>query len=303
MKLHYRLPLFFLLTLCASVPASADTASEAAKSNKETVLAFAEKPARRIVSLSPAATEILCAVGAFSQIAACTDFCDYPRNVKTLPTVGGFDGKTLSIEKILSFKPDLVYATRGMHDYLVGTLRSYGIRVYVSDASHVSDVLAEIGDMGTVTGHTAEGLAVQKHIMSVLDAVRVKVQGKKTPSVYWEIWNAPYMSAGKESFMNDLVSQAGGTNIFGDMEQAYPLVSEETIVTRNPDVIIIPDMEKQTLQSIQQRSGWNTIHAVQNGRVVFINADVTARPGPRIADAVLMLAKAIHSDLSFDGIR
>ncbi|HAH62909.1 MAG TPA: hypothetical protein DCL73_12520, partial [Treponema sp.] len=190
---------FPVLTLTAAA-----TSVDVKSVNSATLRSFATKPAERIVSLSPAATETLCAVGAFGQIAARTDFCDYPEEVKTLPTVGGFDGKTLSIEKIISFKPDLVYATYGMHDYLVDTLRSYGIQVYISDASLVKDVLGEIRDMGKITGHEAEAENVRGHITSVLDAVSAKVQGKKAPAVYWEVWNAPYMSAGKTSFMNDL---------------------------------------------------------------------------------------------------
>jgi len=282
---------------------AADSSVDAKAINTTALQAFKSKHAERIVSLSPAATEILCAVGAFSQIAARTDFCDYPAEVKMLSSVGGFDGKTLSIEKIISYKPDLVYATHGMHDYLVNTLRSYGIQVYISDASFVKDVLTEIADMGSITGHEAEAAAVRNHITSVLDAVNAKIQGLAALSVYWEVWNSPYMSAGKDSFLNDLVTRAGGSNIFADINQAYPVVSEETIIARKPDVILIPDTESVTPQSVKTRAGWSTIPAVRSGRIIRINSDVTARPGPRISDAVLLLAKAVHPEISFDGIK
>jgi len=295
--------LFSLIVAAAVFPLTAGDAKVDVKAvNTASLQAFAVTPAEHVVSLSPAATEILCAVGAFRQIAARTDFSDYPPEAKTLPSVGGFDGKTLSIEKIISYKPDLVYATYGMHDYLVDTLRSYGIQVYISDASSVQDVLAETGDIGRITGHAAEAAAVQNHITSVIKAIRAKVTGAEIPAVYWEVWNSPYMSVGKTSFMNDLITLAGGRNIFADINQAYPLVSEETIIARSPNVILVPDMEKETIQSVKNRHGWNTISAVQEGRITFINADVTARPGPRIADAVLLLAKAIHPEISFDDI-
>lgn len=301
----YKLPAVVCILIRFQIlPLTAADASVDVKAvNRAALRAFGSKHAERIVSLSPAATEILCAVGAFKQTAARTDFCDYPPEVTALPSVGGFDGKTLSIERIISYKPDLVYATYGMHDYLVNTLRTYGIQVYISDASLVKDVLAEIGDMGSITGHETEASAVQNHITSVLDAVSKKIQGHAVPAVYWEVWNSPYMSAGKDSFMNDLVTRAGGGNIFADIAQAYPIVSEETIIARKPDVMLIPDMEKETPLSVQNRAGWNTIPAVQHGRIICINADVTARPGPRIADAVLLLAKAIHPEISFDGIK
>ena len=284
-------------------PAAADSSVDVKAVNRTALQAFGSKHAERIVSLSPAATEILCAVGAFSQIAARTDFCDYPENVQTLPSIGGFDGKTLSIEKIISYRPDLVYATYGMHDYLVGTLRSYGIQVYISDAQVVKAVITEIGDIGSITGHKAEADAVRNHITSVLAAVRAKTQAAAVPSVYWEVWNSPYMSAGKDSFMNDLVVEAGGRNIFADIGQAYPVVSEESIIARKPDVILIPDSGKVTALSVQNRAGWSTIPAVSSGRIIYMNADITARPGPRIADAVILLAKALHPEISFDGIK
>jgi ABC-type Fe3+-hydroxamate transport system substrate-binding protein len=289
---------FPVLTLAA-----ADTSVDVKAVNRAALQAFDSKHAERIVSLSPAATEILCAVGAFNRIAARTDFCNYPENVQTLPSIGGFDGKTLSIEKIISYRPDLVYATYGMHDYLVGTLRSYGIQVYISDASFIKDVLAEIDGIGRITGHEADAAVVRNHITSVLDAVSTKIQGAATPGVYWEVWNQPYMSAGKNAFMNDLITSAGGSNIFADINQAYPVVSEETIIARKPDVILIPDTESITPQSVQNRAGWSSIPAVSSGRIIRINSDVTTRPGPRIADAVRILAKAIHPEISFDGIK
>lgn len=270
--------------------------------NADTIRTFSSKHAQRIVSLSPAATETLCSLGAFSQTAARTDYSDYPEEAVSIPSVGGFDGKTLSIEKILSYKPDLVYMTSGMHDYLVPTLRKYGIRIYISDASSVSGVITEITDMGKITGRTKEAAAVTGHIMSVLADVKSRTGTKSAPAVYWEIWKSPYMSVGETSFMNDLINNAGGRNIFSSIDQAYPLVSEESVIARNPAVIIIPDMEHETADSVSHRPGWNIIDAVKNSRITVVNSDVTSRPGPRIADAVLLLAKAIHPELSFDDI-
>lgn len=278
------------------------TQSSTVSSNSAVVAAFLSSPAKHIVSLSPAATETLCAVGAFSQIAARTSLCDFPPEVADLPCVGGFDGKTISIEKIVSFHPDLVYATAGMHDYLAPLLKEYGINLYLSNASSIESVCSEITDMGKITGHIQKAEKLTAHIKSIVSGIQSRISGKNTPSVYWEIWNSPYMSAGSTSFMNGLIKAAGGANVFSDITQAYPLVSEETIIARKPDVIIIPDMENESLVSIHARPGWKIIPAVHNKRVYFVNADLTARPGPRIGEAVLQLAKSIHPDISFEGI-
>ena len=106
---------------------------------------------QRIISLSPSATEILFAIGAQNQIAARSDFCDFPENVKNIPSVGGFDGKTLSIEKILSFSPDFVYLTNGMHNYLIPFLQKHNIAYYISVADSIQTVLQEIAEIGKIT--------------------------------------------------------------------------------------------------------------------------------------------------------
>ena len=103
---------------------------------------------KSIVTLSPAAAEILYAIGAGDQIAAVSEFTDYPPEAASKPVVGGFDGKTLSIETIMSFKPDLVYLTEGMHNFLIATLESNGIAYYISKGDSIASVEQEILDVG-----------------------------------------------------------------------------------------------------------------------------------------------------------
>lgn len=303
---HIKKIVFILSILSTSLQLIAESAAppkNAVTGNAAVIQSFGKKHAEHIVSLSPAATEILCAIGAHGQIAARTDLCDYPPEVKQIPSAGGFDGKSLSIEKILSFQPDLVYATKTMHDHLIEPLRSYGIRVYVSNADSVEEVIEEIGDMGIITGHTSKAAAVQQHIHSTIIMIRNAIRNKPVVRVYWEVWNSPYMSAGNTSFINDLIMKAGGTNIFADTANAYPLVSEEAIIARNPDIIIIPGTGSLTADMVTQRTGWNSIKAVKNKRIFFVDDNITSRPGPRIADALVILARAIHPDAEFSGVK
>jgi len=260
------------------------------------LVAFAEP--KKIVVLTPAGSEILCAVGAYSQIAARTDYCDFPKEMNSLPSVGGFDGKTLSLETIVACEPDFVYGAKGMHDYLLLPLKKLGITLYLSDANSIQAVLDEITYIGRYTGHEKEGKKVSANISKTLDNIRAKLQNVGTVSVYYEVWNSPYMSAGKNSFINEIISTAGGKNIFGALSEEYPMVSEETIVASKPDVFLIPDMENETLDSINKRNGWQEIPAVKNGRIYFINSDVCSRPGPRIAEAVLLIAKQLHPEVA-----
>lgn len=244
-----------------------------------------------IVALSPASAEILFAVGAGKQISAVSDFTDYPAEATELPKVGGFDGKTLSMEKILSFKPDLVYLTDGMHNFLIEGLEANKIAYYVSTASSIKNLEQEIQQIGELTGHTAEAKKVIAEMNQKISSFRDT--SAATPSVYYEVWNAPYMSAGSTSFINDVISAAGGKNLFSDLSEAYPMVNEETIIARQPEIILIPAISGISAETVGSRAGWKNIPAVKNNRVYIIDDNLFTRPGPRIADAVQTLSELI----------
>ncbi len=246
---------------------------------------------QRIVSLSPAATEILFAVGAQDQIVARTNLCNYPPEAEKIPAAGGFDGKLFSLENIISFKPDFVYLTDGMHNHLIEPLTSYGIRVYVSKSNTLQDVLEEIQAIAEITGHKENGA---KCVASIKDEFRqAQDESKKLsahkPSVYWEIWNAPYMSVGSASFLNEIIELAGLTNIFAELNQQYPVVSEESIIAKKPDMILFASDANLSKEDFLKRGTWKNIPAVKNGKIYCIDADLMTRPGPRVGKAALAL--------------
>lgn len=251
---------------------------------------------QKIVSLSPASTEILFALGAQSQIAAVTDFSDYPPEAKTLPSVGGFDGKTLSIEKILGFNPDFVYLTSGMHDFLIDPLTEFNVPFYVSKGNSIQDVKNEILEIGKITGHQENAEKVIKKIDDSLDDAKQisKLLSDEASSekftVFYEVWNEPFMTAGKTSFISDIISSCGMKNVFDDLEEPYPIVSPEAIIARQPQIILIPKSSGITKDMVKARDGWGPIPAVINDKIYIIDDDIFTRPGPRISDAVEMLS-------------
>ena len=246
---------------------------------------------KSIVALSPSAAEILFTIGAGDQVSAVSEFTDFPPEAAAKPVVGGFDGKTLSIETIMSFKPDLVYITEGMHNFLIATLESNGIAYYISKGDSIASVEKEILDVGKITGHEKEAAKVVDGMEKKLKKAAASAhKGSAAVKVYWEVWNAPYMSAGASSFINDVIRAAGGENIFSDLKDAYPMVSEESIISRKPAVILIPASTGQAASSVGLRNGWSDIPAVKNGKVFVVDDNVYTRPGPRVADVVLELA-------------
>ena len=270
--------------ICCSAQVFAFGKREAAKS--------ADAVPQRIVSLSPAATEILFAVGAENQVVARTNLCNYPPEAQKLPAVGGFDGRLFSLENIVAFNPDFVYLTEGMHDHLVEPLTAYGIKVYVSKAQSLDDVLGEIQTIAEITGHKENGA---KCVASIKDEFRqAQEESKKLvahkPSVYWEIWNAPYMSIGSDSFLNEIIEVAGLENIFGALKQKYPVVSEESIIAAGPEMILYASDAPLSKDDFLKRGSWKNIPAIKNGRIYQIDADLMTRPGPRVGKAALALS-------------
>ncbi|MBO4640299.1 MAG: ABC transporter substrate-binding protein [Treponema sp.] len=294
-----------MLALAMSLSAkSKKTITKKIKKNAKAVEKTAEYP-KSIVTLSPAAAEILYAIGAGDQIAAVSQFTDYPPEAADKPIVGGFDGKTLSIETILSYEPDLVYLSEGMHNFLIEPLDSYGIKWYLSNATSITAIEKEIMDMGELTGHQDAAAQVVAQMAEKLSKAYTPQPAPteddevealdSTIKVYYEVWNAPFMSVGSTSFIHDVIVNAGGKNIFDDLTDAYPMVSDETIIARAPDVILIPMNNGVSVEDVKSRAGWDSIPAVANDRVYIIDDNVYSRPAPRIADVVLDLSELLNN--------
>ena len=294
-----------LLMLALAMSLSAKSKKTITKKIKKSAKTVEVTYPKSIVTLSPAAAEILYAIGAGDQIAAVSQFTDYPPEAADKPIVGGFDGKTLSIETILSYEPDLVYLSEGMHNFLIEPLDSYGIKWYLSNATSITAIEKEIMDMGELTGHQDEAAQVVAQMAEKLSKAYVpaaapteddEVQAlDSTIKVYYEVWNAPFMSVGSTSFIHDVIVNAGGKNIFDDLTDAYPMVSDETIIARAPDVILIPMNNGVSVEDVKARAGWDSIPAVANDRVYIIDDNVYSRPAPRIADVVLDLSELLNN--------
>ena len=279
-----------MLTLAMSLSAKAKkTVTKKVKKNVKVTEQTVQYP-KSIVTLSPSAAEILYAIGAGDQIVAVSEFTDYPPEAAAKPVVGGFDGKTLSIETIISFEPDFVYLTEGMHNFLIEPLDSYGIKWYLSNATSITAIEKEIMDLGEITGHQDEAAQVVAQMAEKLP----KTTGDSSIKVYYEVWNAPFMSVGSTSFINDVIVNAGGKNIFDDLTDAYPMVSDETIIARAPDVILLPRSNGVTVEDVKARAGWDSIPAVVNDRIYIIDDNMYSRPAPRIADVVLDLSELLN---------
>ncbi len=258
--------------------------------------AFPNKNPQRIVSLVPAITETIFAVGAENSLVARTDFCTFPAQAMALPSVGGFDGKAISFEKIIAFSPDLVCLAKGMHDHLINPLKSRGIQVFVSSAENLNDILDEIKSIAELTGRLRQGELCLSQIESQIECAKTLANStrKKRLCVYWEVSAKPYFTCGKKSFVTDLLKILGAENIFSDIDQSYPQVSEESIVSRMPQMIVFPAHAKNNKTNfILERKNWKNIPAVAQGKVFAVDGDLFSRPGPRIGQMAMALAEIL----------
>jgi iron complex transport system substrate-binding protein len=259
-----------------------------------------ERPARRVVSLVPSATESLVALGAAGQIVGRTRY-DTSAEVAALPSVGG--GIDASVEAIVNLHPDLVIAwnsdSRGAtRERLV----SLGIPVFVIKTEDTTDIFRGIASLGRMTGHDSAATAIATSVRRELVAVQRAAAGRPAPTVFYVVYNDPPMTAGPRTFIGQLISLAGGRSIFTDSSQLWPNVAMEEIVRRDPDLVIVPagDSSAKPLERFRQLTGWRALRAVREGHVVTVPADLVNRPSPVIGRSARVLLDAIHPELRSD---
>lgn len=258
-----------------------------------------EKAPTKIVSVSPAETESLFALGLDEQIVGVSDFDDYPEAATTKPKMGGVSKP--NEESIIAADADLVVTGISMSEEAVKKLRDLGITIFKTDPKSVDDVINNIETFGKITDRQAEAqkLAEQmkQDVADVTEAVKsVKPEDKK--KVYVEF--SPGWTVGKGEFMDEIITLSGATNVASDMT-GWNAINEENIIAANPDVILYADdvvEDSKTLdQIIKARSGWDQITAVKNDQVIGLDANLLTRPGPRVTQGLKEVAKAVYPDL------
>ena len=255
----------------------------------------------RIVSLVPALTEMLYAIGAGPQVVGVGSFDTFPTEISKLPRVGALlDPDT---ERILSLRPTLVLIYGSQTD-LQQQLARAGITAYVYRHGGIDRVFSTFGELGDATGHRAQADRVVRDLRTRLDAVRARVRGRPRPRVLLVIARQPktlreiYVSGGR-GFLHEMLEIAGGQNVFADVagESAQP--SQETLIARRPDIVIETHAEGmfQTSDVAGERAVWSALSslpAVRNRQVHVLIGQYLVVPGPRFAQATETLARTIH---------
>lgn len=255
----------------------------------------------RIVSLAPANTEILFALGLGNKVVGVTDYCDYPPEAKGKDKVGDFYAP--SIEKIIALEPDLIFATGGVQAEVVRQLEDLGETVVALDPKNVEDVLGAIGLTGQLTGTGEKAKAVTARMKQSMEKVREGLSGLspgQKPEVFVLVWyeDGKVFSAGPGTFVSSIVSMAGGKNVADDAKEEYPQYSMEKLMEKNPEVIISTAHGYRNPEDVKKILTLGDSKAVKNNRVYIVeDADLLTLPGPRIVEGLETVAHFLHPDI------
>jgi iron complex transport system substrate-binding protein len=259
-------------------------------------------PPKRVVSLAPSLTEMVFALGAGERLVGVTTVCNYPPAAQRLPKIGGMEDGGIDLERVLALKPDLVVAIGEFQMTTVEALRRLGLRVEVVPSQTLEDVFTAATRLGTLLGREAAAKRLTADLGARVERIRrmmAALPRERRPRVFYEVWDEPLMTATGHTLIGGLITLGGGVNVFGELPGRYVQVSPEAVLKRDPEVILAPEQHGSPVNSkaLVRRPGLAGVKAVRTGRILVLNGDIVSRAGPRIADALEMVARALHPEL------
>lgn len=257
----------------------------------------------RIVSLSPSTTELLFALGLGSSVVGRTEHCNYPPEALEIAKVGSGTLEGISREAIVNLQPDLVLCKWDSHQPLIETFEKLGIPIVAFGPENIQDMFKEARLIGSVTDHKTQAEQLIERMSSRLERLKAavsKIEAQDRKRVFYQVWDAPLMTAGPTSFIGELLTTAGFNNVFSDLTNRYTRVSSEVLVERDPQIIFAPTTHSTEvkLESFATRPGWENVTAVREGKIFIINGDQVSRCGPRLLDAMEQMIRLGYPDLA-----
>lgn len=247
-----------------------------------------KKQPQRIISCMPSITEMLFALNLDDEVAGVTTNCNYPKAAEGKEKVGR---EVMNVEKIMALKPDLVVMLGSAQKNDIGILKKRKLPVYVIDPHSVNGIMVSLQKLGVANNRQNSAYKTIQWMKRKLEWVNAEIHKskRKAPSAAVIVGYNPLVVAGPNSFIGDVLKKAGCRNIVYS-SVAYPPYSFEELIRRKPDVLVIPKGVVKGEKAIYNDSRWNKLSAVKNYRVLFIDADIISRPGPRVVTAIEKIA-------------
>ena len=247
---------------------------------------------RKLICLAPSIVDDVYSLGAGSDVIAVSDYTAYPADAAKKPSIGA--PLNPSLETIIAMHPDLVLATGDFNQIpAIDQLVRYGIPVFMVNPHGIAGIHKSILSLGHALNRDAEAAALLHDLQAREQSVRQRIEGKPVVRLFMPVWYDPIITAGKHAFITELIEMAGGSSITSDIAQEWPQVSLEAIVVRNPDALLLIKGSKVSLADLETRPGWQTLTAVRERRVFYVDKLIKL-PSPAAIYAMEDLAKELH---------
>ena len=253
-----------------------------------------KQPARRIIALSPGATELLFAAGAGEQLAAAVSFSDYPPAAQKLPRVGSY--QRLDLEAIVALKPDLIVAWRSgnpMGD--VARLQDMGFPVYISEPRQFEDVSATLERFGVLAGTELVAQGAANGFRAGIAALRERYADAAPVTVFYQVWDDPLMTVNDSHLISEAIRICGGVNVFGGLGALAPRISREAVLEKNPQAIVAGGMGGDNPAWLTPWKAFPSLLAVQKGNLFFVAPSTLQRPTPQMLAGTRTLCRHLES--------
>jgi iron complex transport system substrate-binding protein len=252
---------------------------------------------RRVLALAPSLTEMIFSLQAEDRLVGATRYSNFPEAAKKLPRVGSY--VQLDLEKIVAIKPDLCIAIKdGNPRRTADAIKALGIPVFAIDPRSIEQIMDAFLLLGEILGASKRAEELVADMEHRLSLVKEKVAASKIrPGVFFQIAEVPIISAGKDSYIDRLITLAGGRNLAGNLTE-YPRFSWENIMVLQPEVVLISSMAGGKSPELLKASWlrWPEIPAVRNNRLYVVNADLFNRPTARLISGLEILAEILHPE-------
>ena len=245
--------------------------------------------AKRVVSLAPHITELLYAAGAGHTVVGVSAWSDYPAEAKKLPIIA--DGSRLDLERIIDLQPDLIIAWKsGSNARQIKRLKKLGLTIFESEPRSFDDIATSIEQFAKLTGSSDSSTAA-KTFRENHERLKQRYAGKKTISIFYQIWPAPLMTLNDKHLVAEMFQLCGAVNVFGKLAPLTPSVSAEAVAKANPDAILVTDAESSGLDR------WRSLpmlKASQHDNLFTMNGTLLNRAGPRVLEGAAQLCEKIQ---------
>jgi len=257
-------------------------------------------PVKRIVSMDPSNTQMLYGIGAGNLLVADTSYDWWPSNATKLPKVE-MDNGTASVEEVVAMSPNLVLATTIQPLQIIDQLQNLSIPVLVFEPANISQIYSDMMTLGNVTAHQSGALKEVNFMKTTIQGIESKISSYPKVSLLYMMWSNPMYTVGPGSFIDSIISDAGGINIADNLSSPYPVIGMEQVVYDNPKAIIVDNGTPVTnisyFKTGNQAPLWHNISAVQNDTILFLNVTESNwmnEPGPLTVYAVQMVADFLY---------